>query len=135
MRVLLDTNVLASAFGTRGLCTDLFRVVVAEHDLVVGEVVLEELRRVLLTKFRVSAERTAEVEELLRGYEVVARPGEPDAAKVSDAADRWVLASARAANVDVLVTGDAELLTVSGEVPFRLASPRSFWDELRRGAR
>jgi len=135
VRVFLDTNVLASAFGTRGLCNDLFRAVVAEHDLIVGEVVLEELRRVLVTKFRVPAERTAEVEELLRAYEVVSRPADPDPAKVSDVPDRWVLASARAANADVLVTGDAVLLTVSDQVPFRMVSPRAFWDELRRGAR
>lgn len=135
MRVFLDTNVLASAFATRGLCQDLYRVVVAEHDLVVGEVVLDELRRVLATKFRVPADRVAEVEELLCAYETISRPEKPDPIQLSDAADRWVLASARAANVDILVTGDAELLTVSNRVPYRVASPRAFWDELRRGAR
>lgn len=51
MKVFLDTNVQVSALATRGLCTDLFRVVVAEHDLVVGEVVLEELRRVSRQSF------------------------------------------------------------------------------------
>lgn len=135
MRVFLDTNVLASALATRGLCSDLFRVVVAEHDLVVGEVVLEELRRVLAAKFGVPADRVAEVAELLRAYEMVSRPAKPDPILVSDAADRWILASARAANVDILVTGDAELLTVSNQAPFRVASPRAFWDELRSGAR
>ncbi len=78
MRVFLDTNVLASALATRGLCTDLFRLVLAEHELVVGEVVLDELRRVLNARFRVPAARVAEVEELLRAYEVVDRPGSPD---------------------------------------------------------
>ncbi len=38
MKVFLDTNVLVSAFTTRGLSADLFRLVVAEHELLTGEV-------------------------------------------------------------------------------------------------
>lgn len=135
MRVFLDTNVLASAFGTRGLCTDLFRLVVAEQDLIIGAVVVEELRRVLTTKFRMSAERASEVIDLLRGYEVVDRPQAPDPVKVRDASDRWIVASARLGGVDVLVTGDQDLLAIASQVPFRLVSPRAFWDELRGNAR
>ena len=37
MNVALDTNVLAAAFGTRGLCADLLRVVLTGHDLVLAE--------------------------------------------------------------------------------------------------
>ena len=47
MRVFLDTNVLVSAFATRGLCADVLRLILAEHTLVTGEVVLRELRRAL----------------------------------------------------------------------------------------
>lgn len=32
MRVFLDTNVLVSAFATRGLSADVFRLVLAEHE-------------------------------------------------------------------------------------------------------
>ena len=135
MRVFLDTNVLASALATRGLCTDLFRLVLAEHELVVGEVVLDELRRVLNTRFRLPAARVTEVEELLRAYEVVGRPESPDAVAVRDADDGWILASARSARVDALITGDGDLLAVADQVPFRVLSPRAFWDEVRRGAR
>lgn len=42
MRVALDTNVLVSAIGTRGLCADLMRLVLRDHELVVGEQVLLE---------------------------------------------------------------------------------------------
>jgi predicted nucleic acid-binding protein len=52
VRVCLDTNVLVAAFATRGLCADVLRTVLAEHDLVVGEVILAELRRVLTPSSR-----------------------------------------------------------------------------------
>lgn len=132
MRVFLDTNVLVSAFATRGLCADLFRSVIAEHDLVVGEVVLEELRRVLSDRFHLPPERVTEVEDLLRLYEIVPRPAAMDPVRVRDAADRWVLANARAANADVLVTGDSDLLAVAESAGLRILTPREFWGELRR---
>ena len=135
MRVFLDTNVIASAVATRGLCADLFRLVLTEHELVVGEVVLDELRRVLDQRFRLPATRVSEVEELLRTYEVIARPKVPDPVAVRDPDDLWILASARAALVDALVTGDGDLHPVADQVPFRILSPRAFWDEVRRGTR
>ena len=132
MRVFLDTNVLVSAFATRGLCADLFRSVIAEHELVLGEVVLEEFRRVLTRRFHVPVEHVRQVESYLRSYEVVPKPAEPDPIKVRDEADRWVLASAHNAEADVLVTGDADLLSVAAHARVRIVTPRQFWEQLRR---
>ena len=64
---LLDTDVLVSAFATRGLCTDLFHTIVAEHDLVLGETVVAEMRRVLADKLRVPQ---------ANGQEIDARPAQ-----------------------------------------------------------
>ena len=47
MKVFLDTNVLASAAATRGLCADVLREAFASHELIISEQVLKELRRVL----------------------------------------------------------------------------------------
>ena len=52
MRVFLDTNVLVAAYATHGLCEDVFRVLLAEHELVVSETVLAEFERVLGQKLR-----------------------------------------------------------------------------------
>ena len=134
MRVFLDTNVLVSALTTRGLCADVLRVVLAEHDLILGEVVLDELRRVLTERFHVPPQRVREAETYLRTFEVVARPTRPADVRVRDGSDRWVLASALAGRADALVTGDADLLTVGDWQTIRVLSPRAFWEELRRGS-
>ena len=47
MRVLLDTNVIVSAVTTRGLCADVFRTVLADHELVTCPKVLQEHRLAL----------------------------------------------------------------------------------------
>ena len=133
MRVCLDTNVLVAAFATRGLCADVFRAVLAEHDLVVGEVILDELRRVLRSKLRLPADRLEAVEALLAGFPVVPKPASASALAIRDVADRWILATAVAGAADVLVTGDADLLAVRGAAPIPIVDPRSFWDLLRAG--
>ena len=66
MKVFLDTNVLVSAFATRGLCADLVNAILAEHELVVGETVLRELQRVLKQKLRVPADIVEETDRFLR---------------------------------------------------------------------
>ena len=43
MKVFLDTNVLVSGFTARGLCADVIRLVLAEHELITGEVILIEI--------------------------------------------------------------------------------------------
>lgn len=131
MRVCLDTNVLIAAFATRGLCADVLRTVLAEHDRVIGEVILAELRRTLATKFRVPADRIEAVESVLAAFPVIPKPAEPSAIAVRDASDRWVLATAVAGKADILVTGDKDLLAARNESPLRILDPRSFWELLR----
>jgi uncharacterized protein len=133
LKVFLDTNVLVAAFATRGLCADVLRTVLAEHELVLGEVVLDEFRRVLSTKFKVPEDGIRAAEAVFEGVTPVPKPKNPSSLEIRDAADRWVLASAEAACADVLVTGDEDLLSVAGESVIRIASPRAFWELLRTG--
>lgn len=133
MRVCLDTNVLIAAFATRGLCTDVLRTVLAEHELVVGDVILAELRRVLKRKFKLPEDRILSVEAVFEGIVIVPKPDSPSMLKIRDAADRWVLATAQAGDAEVLVTGDDDLLAVADESPIRILSPRAFWELLRNG--
>ena len=133
MRVLLDTNVLVSAYATRGLCADVLRVILSEHELVVAEVVLEELERVLATKLRLPREVIEEILAALREHPVQARPvAVPEHVEVSDPDDGRVLASALEAKAEVLVTGDPHLLDVADQVKqIEILNPRGFWTLLR----
>jgi uncharacterized protein len=135
LKVFLDTNVLVAAFATRGLCADVLRTVLAEHELVLGEVVLHELRSVLSKKFKLPEDAIRAAEAVFEGLTLVPKPNKPSRLKIRDPADRWVLASAEAAGADVLVTGDEDLLSVAGESVIRIASPRAFWELLRTGER
>lgn len=129
MRVFLDTNVLASAFGTRGLCADVLRLVLGEHELVTAEVVIEELRRVLRRKFGVPADTVKEIEGLIGGYHVEPKPRELPDLDLSERSDMLVVGSAVNAEAEILITGDREILELK-EKPegLRIISPREFWN-------
>lgn len=132
MRVFLDTNVLVSAYATRGLCADVLRLVLAEHELVTPQVVLQELERVLLVKIRLTPDVVQDVLAFLRQYPVEPKPEAVADLPVRDPDDAWVLASALAAGAEVLVTGDPDLLEIAATVrELRITNPRGFWEMQR----
>jgi putative PIN family toxin of toxin-antitoxin system len=132
VRVFLDTNVLVSAFATRGLCADLFRAILLEHELLVGEVVLVELRRILKDKIRLPTTTIDEVEKFLSEQTLVPKPPRHLSVGLRDRDDEWVVASAVAGGADVLVTGDIRLQQLT-HPQLQIVSPRGLWDLLRQG--
>jgi uncharacterized protein len=74
MRVLLDTNVIVSIVTTRGLCADVLRAVLSDHDLVICGKVLDEVRRILRSKFSVPAELVSDYIERLSHETIMAEP-------------------------------------------------------------
>ena len=131
MKVFFDTNVLVSAFATRGLCADLFAYVLLEHELIVGEVVLGELRTSLRERIKLPKETIDEIEALLRESTVVPRPKKHLNLKIADPDDEWIIASAVEGRADIIVTGDRAVLKVAPRATIRIVSPRGLWDLLR----
>ncbi len=130
MKVFCDTNVLVAAFVSRGLCADLLRAVLTHEELVTGEMVLDELARVLRERLKAPEELVDLALDLLGRHTVVARPGDPWPGPVGDPDDTWVLASALAAGADVLVTGDSDLLDLEPIPEIRILFPRELWQTL-----
>jgi putative PIN family toxin of toxin-antitoxin system len=131
MKVFLDTNVLASAAATRGLCADVLREVFASHELFISDQVRIELRRVLQLKFGVSQELIDEFIELLKRYSILAPPGERPSIELRDGDDLSILGAAISAGAEVLVTGDQELLELKRISNLEVLSPRQFWEKLK----
>ena len=127
----MDTNVLVAAFVTRGLCQDVLRLVLAEHSLLASETILDELERTLTVKLRTPARRAREAVTFIREHGEVAAPANPAPWPENDPDDRWIVAAALDGAADVLVTGDKDLLEVSGRANFRILTPRGFWESLR----
>ena len=131
MKLSLDTNVLASAAATRGLCADVLRETLASHELVISEQVLRELRRVLRSKFRVDQDLVDEFISLLEQETVFAHPSPLPGITLEDRDDVAIVGAAIAGGAEVLITGDKELLGLKRIKRMELLSPRQFWEKLK----
>lgn len=135
MRVFPDTNVLISAFLSHGTCYRIIRHLIddPEHELIIGDVVLEETREKLRRKIR-APEDAIELftDLLLSGGLPSPTPSHVPAISIRDPDDAWVLASAMHMGADVLVTGDRDLLDIAGSVgELSIVTPRALWDVLQ----
>lgn len=133
MKVALDTNVLVSAVATRGLCADIFNLILAEHKLVIGATVLSEVKRVLRQKMRIPTDIIGEVDELLCREAIIAGKTKALTITIRDKSDIAILSEAVAAGADVLVSGDRDLIEIASESPIPILTPRGFWERIRDG--
>jgi putative PIN family toxin of toxin-antitoxin system len=135
VKVFLDTNVLVSAFATRGLCSDVLELVLLEQELVLGREVLQELTKALRTKLRLPATRAEEILEFVSGEAAQIVEEATAAVAQTDPQDARVLGEALAARAHLFVTGDAALLKLRAIEEVRIFSPRQFWEILHSGGK
>jgi hypothetical protein len=90
-----------------------------------------ELRRVLTHRIGVPSDVAEEIDRFLGGYSVVPRPAGHLGLGLRDPDDEWIVASAAAAGVDLLVTGDADILAAGPALPIRALTPREAWKAVR----
>lgn len=133
MRVFLDTNVLASALATRGLCTELFESVLTGHELIASTELLVELRRILTQKLRMPAETTEGILGLVASNAAIAAMAGELPAGIPDPDDAPLLAAALAGGADCFVTGDKALLDLGEVAGMPVILPRRFWEWTRLG--
>jgi putative PIN family toxin of toxin-antitoxin system len=126
LRVYLDTNVIVSAFTTRGLSSEVFRIILAEHTLVLSSIVLKELHRVLREKIKLPLSQVKEITDFLSNFEIISDFEINESIKLRDSSDIPVLSAALSGDIDFLVTGDKDLLVDSDKYGLKIVTPREF---------
>ncbi|MCL2495539.1 MAG: putative toxin-antitoxin system toxin component, PIN family [Oscillospiraceae bacterium] len=128
MRIMLDTNVLVSAFvlNSRNMLT-LIDALCERCTIVLPTYVVDELKRVTRKKF---SGKYKQMEKFLRElpYELVYTPEwieEEDYPEIRDPEDLPVLASAIFEDVDILLTGDGDFAPVDIDHP-EILKPAEF---------
>ena len=131
MRVFLDTNVIVSAVATRGLCADVFREVLVRHQLVISEMLINEVRNVLRDKIGTPPDIIADVIVLLREGSLLSEPSRAVDLPIRDAEDKALVSAALNGGANLFVTGDREILELSGSGTMEILSPRMFWERAK----
>lgn len=112
-RVVIDTTVLVSGLLYGGKPEQVLdKAYDKEITAVISETLLEELKRVLFTKFKISAEYWSEIELQIRdSFELTEALIRLNVVK--DEPDNRVLEAAVTGNCDYIVTGDKPLLALN----------------------
>ncbi len=120
MRIMLDTNILVSIiFFPSEITRNFAQRVGFGNRIVLCDYVLEELRLVAKRKFP-SKQSIIERFFYELPFELVYTPKQLDSRefpKVRDSQDFPILATAMIENIDILITGDKDLLVVESEYP------------------
>ncbi len=130
MRVLLDTNVLVSAFLYGGVPREiLLPVAVGGYELITSVALVAELQDVLLQKFGVPPTVVAAFRSELESSATIVQPAKrPEL--LDDPLDDEVLAVAAAASAQFIVSGDRHLLAVGSHEGASIFTPRQISDWL-----
>jgi predicted nucleic acid-binding protein len=130
VKVFLDSNVLIAALATRGICVDLLRLVLVEHQLLASKAVFRGLRGILINRLGLPRALADQVIPFLRERAEICEPRSPAARTSDEPGYDQLLSAALEGQADVLVTGDRALLAIDPRAPVRISDPRGFWELL-----
>ena len=127
MRLVLDTNVLIAAFISRGVCNELLEHCVLNHEVVLSNFILGELKDKLTRKFKFTVREANAVVRLVKSRSEVVPTSPLPAALCRDPDDDTIIATAIAGQCACIITGDKDLLDLKTVNGIRIISPGSFW--------
>ena len=130
MRIMLDTNVLVSAFIFKSkTINELINKLSNEHEIVIASYCIEELKELIKTKFNVSGNALNEF-LLTFPFDLVYSPSDVNEKlfKIRDEKDYIILYTAIIENVDIFITGDKDFEDVNIEKP-EIMSIREFLEK------
>ena len=119
MKVMLDTNILVSAFVFKSKkINELIYKLSVEHEIVICSYTIEELKELVDTKFKVTQK---DLDEFLKDFPfiLVYSPTtvENKLFEIRDKNDYIILHTAIIENVDVFITGDKDFNDVDIDKP------------------
>ena len=132
MKIVLDSNVIIAAFAARGLCNALFESCLGNHDIILCEEILSEIAKNLKRKIRLPDDVIHQILLLLKSHATLVIPQKVDIKACRDKKDLMVLGSAIAGNVQYVITGDKDLLSVGKFKEVKIVDPRTFWKVMKR---
>ena len=128
MRIMIDTNVLISAFVLNSkYLSEMIDNITEHHTIVLPTYVIDELKRVTREKF---PQKYSLLEPFFRElpFELVYTPENIDQSKypdIRDSKDLPILVSAIVEDVDILISGDGDFAPLDMERP-EILTPSSY---------
>ncbi|MFH1902391.1 MAG: putative toxin-antitoxin system toxin component, PIN family [Candidatus Omnitrophota bacterium] len=127
MKIFFDTNVIISSVITRGLSFDIIKDAAYKHQIYYTGHLLKEIEETLLAKFSLSDSVVRRVVSLIEKYFLEGQTSGKIEKVCRDSDDDQVLADAVANEIDVIVTGDKDLLILAEYRGIKIILPKDYW--------
>jgi putative PIN family toxin of toxin-antitoxin system len=132
MKILLDTNVIFSAFAARGLAQAVFELCLENHTIVTSERILSEMATHLRKKLKMPDEKARLITDFLRESCLLGEGVPIRKSACRDEKDLHVLGLAEKIRPDFIVTGDLDLLVQKKYHKTCIVTPREFWEKEKK---
>ena len=114
MKVILDTNIVISAFLKNGGTADMLYqlILIEKHTLILSDTILEEFEEKILRKFNIPKNIVNQALETLKKDAVITNPGKATQINFQDKKDIPILVLIDQARPHYFITGDKKLLAL-----------------------
>ena len=127
MKILFDTNVLVAGFLNRGTCREVISIASIIHQVYYTDFIITELQNVLKNKFNIPEFLIKGFTTLIKKYFNMAETAPIVHRVCRDSSDDQILADALFNEMDLVVTGDTDILELKTYQGIKIISPREFF--------
>lgn len=128
MKILFDTNVLIAAFLKGGSSYEVIEEAIHEHEIYYTTFVISEFRRVLRNKFHYPKSLINEFVIFIEKFFIKGITADIIDNICRDSVDDQVLADGAINQVNVIITGDKDLLNLKTHKEIRIIHPSEYWN-------
>ena len=126
MKIILDTNVILSAFITQGLSSRVLDICIDNHMLYISDWIIDEVIGKLENKFKILNDEIKRVKIFLKKAFIQTHPQGEIPKICRDDDDNNILYLAEYTNADIIITGDKDLLILQNHKETDIMNPRTF---------
>lgn len=128
MRILFDTNVLVSAFMAGSSCYDVIEHSIDEHEIYYTAFVIDEFKRVFRNDFGYPEAVINELVRFITKFFIKGKTASTVENVCRDSNDNQVLADTVVNDIEIIITGDKDLLDLKTYKGIKIITPREYWE-------
>lgn len=132
MKIVLDTNVIISAFATHGICKKVFETSLLNFSIILSDFILDEIKDVLSSKLKIPQEIIDEIIGYLKENSTLVVPETISFSACKDQKDLNILGTAISGKAKFIITSDKDLLEIKDFEGIKIVNPREFYENFKK---
>lgn len=127
MKIFFDTNVIVAAFLKGGSSYDVMEQAIHEHEIYYTAFIISEFKRVFKNKFHYPEAVVNEFTVFIEKFFIKGITADVIENICRDSDDDQVLADGAINGINIIITGDKDLLDLKIYKGIRIISPEGYW--------